>query len=168
MGLKAFENYWGLKKPLFLLHTRVVSVSFIDDLFSLHTLTPLTLLLGKQVQFHGFQHARTEMTHQILHSQQCPGKNSSVHHRVLQFLAERAVLSPSSDCQTWRLSLPTYRDSSLKFPYMQNSAEYTYSSTISNISSTVVESQPWSPIPTYFGWQKLLKKHFSDFTKYCC
>lgn len=94
LGFKALENYWGPKKPLFLLHIHVVFVSFIDGLFSLHTLTFLTLLLGKRVQFHQFQHARTEMTHQILHSKQCSGNNNFVHHRVLQFLAARAVLLP--------------------------------------------------------------------------
>lgn len=114
LGLKALENYWGPKKPLFLLHIHVVFVSFIDGLFSLHTLTFLTLLLGKWVQFHQFQHARTEMTHHtplktVLRQETtlCTTEYSSSWQQEL-------CSCLSSDCQTWRPSLPTCGGSSLK------------------------------------------------------
>lgn len=103
-----------VKRSLFFwLHAHVFFVSFIDGLFSLHTLTPLTSLLGKQVQFHQFQHARTEMTHQILHSKQCPGKKGLCPPRSTPVLGSKSCAL--AQVLTARLEDPvSCGDSSLK------------------------------------------------------
>lgn len=44
-------------------------------------------------------------------------------------------------------------------PYTHNSVESTYPSAVLNICSTVVENEPWPPVPTYFElWAKKTAK----------
>ena len=47
-------------------------------------------------------------------------------------------------------------------PYTHNSVKSIYPSAVLSICSTVVDNQPWSPMPTYlsFGLRKLLRKSF--------
>lgn len=86
-------------------------------------------------------------------------RNSPVHHRALKFSAARAMLL----CKFWLPDLTTqaphmWGQFSEALPHAQNSAELIYSSPIPNISSTVVENQPWSL--NLFWAAKTAKKAF--------
>lgn len=106
---------------------------------------------------------------QILHSKQCPGKKQPCPPQSTQVLGSKiCALAQVLIARLEDPGSPMWGQFSEALLYMQNSAEYIYPSPISNISSTVVEKQPWSPILTCSGLQKLLKKHFSHFTKCCC